>query len=200
MRGPPRPSGFVAAAFVRPRTRLAKLTQGGNSMSLHNIKGLRARQTRRQLLRNATTALSGAAALTMAPAVLGAQSRAVKIGLVTPATGPLAAFAEADAFVVGQFKKTVAGGIKIGAQTYAVDVLVRDSRAGADFLFEALELRRSRSRNSKPWRLQADSHRRAVGHTGARRGWLDHGGREHLRASRRRVLPRALRQPQGIPV
>jgi len=97
-------------------------------MSLHDIKGLRARQTRRQLLRNATTALSGAAALTMAPAVLGAQGRAIKIGLVTPTTGPLAAFAEADAFVLGQFKKTVAGGIKIGAQTYAVDVLVRDSQ------------------------------------------------------------------------
>jgi hypothetical protein len=50
-------------------------------MSLHDIKGLRARQMRRQVLTNATTALSGAAALTMAPAVLGAQSRAVKIGL-----------------------------------------------------------------------------------------------------------------------
>ena len=84
-------------------------------MSLHDIKGLRGRQMRRPLLRNTTTALSGAAALTMAPAVLGAQSRAAKIGLVTPATGPLAAFAEADAFAVGQFKKTVAGGIKIGA-------------------------------------------------------------------------------------
>ena len=72
--------------------------------------------------------LSGAAALTMAPTLLGAQGRAFKIGLVTPTASPLAAFAKADAFVLGQFKKTTAGSIKIGAQTYAVDVLVRDSQ------------------------------------------------------------------------
>jgi len=57
--------------------------------------------------------LSGAAALTMAPALLGAQGRAFKIGLVTPTASPLAAFAKADAFVLGQFKKTTAGGIKM---------------------------------------------------------------------------------------
>jgi len=101
-------------------------------MTLHRISGPRAGQNRRQLLKNASVALSGAAAFAMAPAVLRAQGRTIKIGLVTPTTGPLAAFAEADAFVLGQFKKAVAGGIGIGAQTYPVDVLVKDSQSNSN--------------------------------------------------------------------
>src|SRR5262245_46149440 len=70
-------------------------------------------QTRRQVLKHASAALSGAA-LAMAPAVVRAQARAIKIGLVTPTTGPLAVFAESDAFVLAQFKKAIADGVKIG--------------------------------------------------------------------------------------
>jgi len=96
-------------------------------MTFQEMKGLRLGRSRRQLLQQGSAALIGAAAFGT-PAVLRAQARPIRLGLVTPTTGPLAAFAEADAFVLGQFKRTVAGGIKIGAQTYAVDVLVRDSQ------------------------------------------------------------------------
>jgi branched-chain amino acid transport system substrate-binding protein len=65
----------------------------------------------------------------MAPGVLRAQDRAIKIGLVTPATGPLAIFAEPDAFVLAEFKKAVTGGIKVGNQSHPVEVIVKDSQS-----------------------------------------------------------------------
>jgi branched-chain amino acid transport system substrate-binding protein len=49
--------------------------------------------------------------------------------LVTPSTGPLAIFAEPDGFVLGEFKKAVAKGIKIGNQTHAVEVIGKDSQS-----------------------------------------------------------------------
>jgi len=70
--------------------------------------------------------------MAMAPRALWAQARPIKIGLVTPATGPLAIFAEPDAFVLAEFKKAVSGGIKIGNQTHAVEVIVKDSQSNSN--------------------------------------------------------------------
>jgi branched-chain amino acid transport system substrate-binding protein len=53
----------------------------------------------------------------------------VKLGYVSPRTGPLAAFAEADDFVIKAFLETVKDGLKIGADTYAVEVSVKDSQS-----------------------------------------------------------------------
>jgi branched-chain amino acid transport system substrate-binding protein len=63
----------------------------------------------------------------LAPAVRAAQS--IKLGYVSPQTGPLAAFAEADKFVISNFLDTVKGGLKIGNTTYPVEVLVKDSQS-----------------------------------------------------------------------
>src|SRR6266567_9096305 len=81
--------------------------------------------SRRQILKTGTAATF----LAMSPSVLRAQGRAIKIGLVTPTTGPLAIFGETDAFVLGEFKKAVASGIKIGGQTHPVEVIVKDSQS-----------------------------------------------------------------------
>ena len=65
---------------------------------------------------------AGSAALAsgsvFAPAI--AQQKPIKIGFVSPQTGPLAAFAEADNFVLGQFREATKGGLKIG-QCHAAD-------------------------------------------------------------------------------
>ena len=106
-------------------------------MSFQNLKGLRSGQTRRHVLKNASMALSGAAAFAMAPAILRAQARTINIGLVTPTTGPLAVFAEPDAFVLGEFRKAVAGGIKMGAQVHPVEVIVKDSQSNSNRAAEA---------------------------------------------------------------
>ncbi|MGP0095091.1 MAG: ABC transporter substrate-binding protein [Xanthobacteraceae bacterium] len=62
-----------------------------------------------------------------APAVHAAKT--LKLGYVSPQTGPLAAFAEADNFVIASFLDTVKGGIKIGDASYPVEVIVKDSQS-----------------------------------------------------------------------
>ena len=84
---------------------------------------------RREVLK---TAAGGAAVLMTSPAVLRAQARPIKIGLVTPSTGPLAFFAEADAYVLGEFKKAVGSGLMIGGQTHPVEVIVKDSQSNSN--------------------------------------------------------------------
>mgnify|MGYP001614875356 CR=1 FL=1 len=74
--------------------------------------------------------IAGAAAggaVIAAPAI--AQAKTIKLGYVSPQTGPLAAFAEADNFNVALFKERMKGGLKIGARTYPVDVIVKDSQS-----------------------------------------------------------------------
>src|SRR5207342_3291544 len=86
------------------------------------------RPSRRSFLRGSAalgTALAGSTLF--APAVHAA--KAIKLGYVSPRTGPLAAFAEADDFVVKGFLATVKDGLKIGSETYGVEVVVKDSQS-----------------------------------------------------------------------
>jgi branched-chain amino acid transport system substrate-binding protein len=69
-----------------------------------------------------------ATASVCAPAV-HAQAKPIKLGYVSPQTGPLAAFAEADNFVLGQFREAMKGGLKIGNGTRPIEVSVRDSQS-----------------------------------------------------------------------
>jgi len=76
------------------------------------------------------SAATGAALATgsvFAPAAHAAQT--FKIGYVSPQTGPLAAFAEADNFVISNFLNTVKGGVKVGSATLPVEVVVKDSQS-----------------------------------------------------------------------
>src|SRR5271168_255280 len=74
-------------------------------------------------------ALGAASVVSMigAPAVRAARS--IKIGYVSPQTGPLAAFAEADNFVISNFLEAVKAGVKVGSATYPVEVTVKDSQS-----------------------------------------------------------------------
>lgn len=63
------------------------------------------------------------------PAVARAQAGTIKIGFVSPATGPLAPFAEADKFVLDALRAQFDKGIEIGGKTYKVEVLVKDSQS-----------------------------------------------------------------------
>jgi branched-chain amino acid transport system substrate-binding protein len=76
------------------------------------------------------------AGVVAAGALLGkkafASSRPLKIGLVSPKTGPLAPLAEFDAFVVDEIRKVVQGGIQSGGATRPVDILVRDSQSNSN--------------------------------------------------------------------
>lgn len=81
--------------------------------------------------RGALTLAAGALA---SPAVLRharAASRTIKLGFVSPRTGPIAAFGEADPFVLGGVKKILAEGVVIGGSRYPVEVIERDSQSSA---------------------------------------------------------------------
>jgi branched-chain amino acid transport system substrate-binding protein len=76
-------------------------------------------------------AAAGAALSTaslFAPAVR-AQAATIKLGYVSPQTGPLAAFAEADDFVIGNFMETAGGGVDIGGVATGFEVVVKDSQS-----------------------------------------------------------------------
>ena len=82
--------------------------------------------TRRSLL--------SAGAMTALTAALPHRARAqgvrrLKIGYVSPQTGPLAPFGEADKFVIGGIQTLLKSGLAIGGRTYPVDVVVRDSQS-----------------------------------------------------------------------
>jgi branched-chain amino acid transport system substrate-binding protein len=82
---------------------------------------------RRQVLQGlSATALALALALAR---MANAQSKVIRIGYVSPQTGPLAAFGETDNFTLAQVREALKAGIKIGNQTYAVEIIVRDSQS-----------------------------------------------------------------------
>lgn len=84
--------------------------------------------SRRSFNKGALAAL-GATALPM-PAL--ANRRTLKIGFVTPQTGPLAVFAEPDAFVLEQVRAQVADGIDIGGTVFDVEIIVKDSQSNSN--------------------------------------------------------------------
>src|SRR3954469_18293494 len=88
---------------------------------------------RRRLLKGAVRAGGG---LGLAPYVATssafAASRTIKIGYVTPRTGPLAAFGEADAFSLAQMQKVFSKGIRSGKNTYPVEILARDAQSNSN--------------------------------------------------------------------
>src|SRR5258706_7997295 len=83
---------------------------------------------RRRALIQAGGTLAGAALLGL-PMHAFAQARGIKIGFVSPQTGPLAPFGEADNFVIGQMNKLFAGGIAIGGKKVPVTIIQKDSQS-----------------------------------------------------------------------
>ena len=77
--------------------------------------------------------VQSSAGVVAAGALLGkrafAAARPLKIGYVSPETGDLAPFGEADAFVIDEIRKKIQGGIKAGGATRPVEILVRDSQS-----------------------------------------------------------------------
>ena len=82
---------------------------------------------RRTLLKSSAAAGAALATGIAMPAI--AQTRPIKLGYVSPQTGPLAAFAEADNFIIANFKEAAKGGIKLGNGTVPVEVVVKDSQS-----------------------------------------------------------------------
>jgi branched-chain amino acid transport system substrate-binding protein len=82
--------------------------------------------SRRQFVQT-TTGVAAAGALLGKRAF--AAPKPLKIGYVSPETGPLAPFGEADSFVIDQIRKKFQGGIMAGGTTRPIEILVRDSQS-----------------------------------------------------------------------
>jgi branched-chain amino acid transport system substrate-binding protein len=92
-----------------------------------NKNGMIVSINRRAVVKGGLGALAAPAILRVIPA--NAQSKAIKIGMVSPKTGPLAGFGEADAFVIEQVNKLLKPGIAVGGKTYPVEIIAKDSQS-----------------------------------------------------------------------
>lgn len=72
--------------------------------------------------------LGAAGALLPLRAWAGAE-RKIKVGFISPRTGPLAGFGEADPFVLDLTRKALGKGLTVGGQTYEVVLLDRDTQS-----------------------------------------------------------------------
>jgi branched-chain amino acid transport system substrate-binding protein len=89
--------------------------------------------TRVNRINRRTLIKSGAAAIA-APALLNAnsasaQAKVIKIGHVSPKTGPLAGFGEADEFILKQVRDVLGKGLQSGGRTYQVQIISKDSQS-----------------------------------------------------------------------
>jgi branched-chain amino acid transport system substrate-binding protein len=58
-----------------------------------------------------------------------AASKVVRIGMVSPQTGPIAAFGEADQFVLSGVRKALGEGIVIAGEPHLVEIIYKDSQS-----------------------------------------------------------------------
>jgi branched-chain amino acid transport system substrate-binding protein len=84
---------------------------------------------RREFLRlvSGTALAAGAGSLSLP--VFAQTGRAIKIGYVSPRTGPLAAFGEADNFVLAGIREATKAGIPVAGKTHPIEILVKDSQS-----------------------------------------------------------------------
>ena len=92
---------------------------------LENRKG----SSRRKVIKTIGAGAIGALAAPKMFATARAAGRPIKIGMVSPATGPIAAFGEADQWVLGEVRKVLAPGITAAGEMHPVEIVYRDSQS-----------------------------------------------------------------------
>src|SRR2546429_7201898 len=83
------------------------------------------RISRRTLVRAGLGAIAAPAVLRVIAA--NAQSRVIKIGHVSPKTGPLAGFGEADGFILEQVRGILSKGLQSGGRNHQVHIITKGS-------------------------------------------------------------------------
>jgi branched-chain amino acid transport system substrate-binding protein len=87
--------------------------------------------SRREITSRAIAIASGAALASTVPALWRTANAAdtLKVGFISPRSGPLAGFGEGDPYVIGLVRKTLAKGFTIGSKTYAVEIIDKDTQS-----------------------------------------------------------------------
>ncbi len=82
---------------------------------------------RRQILKGLAASVATPAILTTTRAY--AQNPMIRVGHVSPRTGPLAGFAEADEYVLAGIEAAFVGGIENNGKSYGVEIISKDSQS-----------------------------------------------------------------------
>lgn len=82
---------------------------------------------RRAFLRTGVSV--GALSLLASGAARAQSEDTLRIGFVSPRTGPLAGFGKTDGYVLEQARAALADGLAIGSRTYAMEILDRDTQS-----------------------------------------------------------------------
>ena len=96
-------------------------------MATSDKRDVRTGISRRTIVKAGLGAVAAPAVLRVLPAE--AQSNVIKIGHVSPRTGPLAGFGEANAFILEQVRGILARGLSNGGKTYQVQIISKDSQS-----------------------------------------------------------------------
>ena len=82
---------------------------------------------RRELLK----ALGAVTAATIAlpHSARAARAKTIKIGVISPMTGPLSLFGETDEYTTAKIMELVKNGIEIGGESYNIEILLRDAQS-----------------------------------------------------------------------
>ncbi len=102
-----------------------------NSKSGRRVGGVQAAVTRREFIRSTgygAGALAMAAPLGLATPAIAADAT-IKVGFVSPLTGPLAGFGETDPYILTLVRMALEKGVSIGGKTYAVEIIDKDTQS-----------------------------------------------------------------------
>ena len=76
-----------------------------------------------------TAAAAGALAIGSYGSAARAADGTIKVGFISPRTGPLGGFGEGDGYILDLARKAVAGGFKVGDKTYDVTIIDQDTQS-----------------------------------------------------------------------
>jgi branched-chain amino acid transport system substrate-binding protein len=87
--------------------------------------------TRRDFIKATSVGAGGlalAGPLSLASPAIAADAT-IKVGFISPLSGPLASFGESDPFILKQVRKALQGGISIGSKKFGVEIIEKDTQS-----------------------------------------------------------------------
>jgi branched-chain amino acid transport system substrate-binding protein len=105
---------------------ISKKLQREETMTAYDTTEARPELTRRAALKAAAAAGATLAMPAIAPA---ASEDTIRIGFISPVTGPLGLFGETDSYTLEKIRKHFSNGLEIGGKTYQVKVFDRDAQS-----------------------------------------------------------------------
>lgn len=85
--------------------------------------------SRREFVRRTATGAGALALASKVPAAFAQASDVIRIGFVSPRTGPLGGFGEGDPYVLSLARNALANGLTSGGKKYKVEILDQDSQS-----------------------------------------------------------------------